>query len=290
MRRTLFAFLAIALLFPLDARAWGPDGHRIVCRIAFLLLDDEEKQEVKRLTELYRRPDGKETRFFTDGCLFPDEARAKAREGVDGWEHFNRFNNQHFLNLPRTSSKVTDEDCASDCVLTGISTQANALMNASTDQARAEALFFLGHFIGDVHQPLHVSFADDKGGNDVKPIRGNLYRSGSLHSVWDSGILTVAIGNRGWRNFGESLVPGISDDERTEWIANAPMDWAQESYLITTRKDVDYCEPEPGRCRRETGGRTLRRAYQDLQDDVVKMRLQQAGARLAAEIRKALAH
>jgi len=289
MRRSLIALIAIAL-FPLNAFAWGPDGHRIVCRIAFLLLDADEKQEVIRLTAAYERPDGKSTRFFTDGCVFPDEARAKARDGVDGWEHFNKFNNQHFVNLPRTSDAVTEDDCNNDCVLTGIATQSVALKNGANDQARAEALFFLGHFAGDVHQPLHVSFADDKGGNDIKPIKGGVYKSGSLHSVWDSGILAVAIRNRGWRLFGESLIDDITDAQKTEWLSKAPIDWANESLAITTRKDVDYCEPSATECRKEPGGRTLKRAYQTKHDDDVTMRLRAGGVRLANEIKKALAN
>ena len=288
MRRVVIALVAIAL-FPLNAFAWGPDGHRIVCRIAFLLLDDAEKQEVIRLTDAYERPDGKKTKFFTDGCVFPDEARAKARDGVDGWEHFNQFNNQHFVNLARTSEEVSDSDCNNDCVLTGIASQAAALKNGANDQARAEALFFLGHFTGDVHQPLHVSFADDKGGNDIKPIKGGVYKSGSLHSVWDSGILVVEIGDRGWRSFGESLIDDITDAQKSEWTSKVPLDWANESLAITTKKDVDYCEPSPTECRKEPGSRTLKKAYQKKQDDRVNARLRMAGVRLADEIKKALA-
>ncbi|HUP62144.1 MAG TPA: S1/P1 nuclease [Thermoanaerobaculia bacterium] len=284
--RILATLVVLVSLFPVNAFAWGPDGHRIVCRIAFLLLDDSEKQEVIRLTDAYERPDGKPTKFFTDGCIFPDEARAKASK--PGWEHFKRFNNQHFVNLPRTSDTLTEDDCNNDCVLTGIATQSAALKSGADDQARAEALFFLGHFVGDVHQPLHVSFADDKGGNAIKPIRGGVYRSGSLHSVWDSGILVVAIGNRGWRIFGESLIDDITDAQKTEWLSNAPIDWANESLAITTRKDVDYCEPSADKCRKEPGPRTLRRSYQNKHDDRVEMRLRAGGVRLANEIRKAL--
>ena len=289
MRRLLIAALIVLGLFPVDALAWGGDGHRIVCRLAFLLLNDTEKQEVIRLTTAFQRPDGRPTEFFTDGCTFPDEARAKVVSGTPGWEQYARFNNQHFVNLPRTSDEVSDADCRNDCVLTGIASQADALKNGANDQARAEALFFLGHFIGDIHQPLHVSFADDKGGNDIKPISGGVYTSGSLHSVWDSGIIIVAMGNEGWRVYGESLLEDLTDEDRAEWILKTPEDWANESFRITRRKNVLYCDHEPHECAAMPGGRTLRRRYQTKQDNVVEMRLLQAGVRLANEISKAFA-
>lgn len=288
MRRFAIALIAVAL-FPLNAFAWGPDGHRIVCRIAFLMLDDAEKQEVIRLTAAFQRPDGKPTKFFTDGCLFPDEARANGRKGMEGWTKYSRFDNQHFINLERTTDVVNEAECDNDCVLTGIASQAAALKNGADDQARAEALLFLGHFVGDIHQPLHVSFEDDRGGNNIEPIKGGVYKSGSLHAVWDSGILAVAIGGQGWLPFGEKLKDDITDAQRELWIAQPPLEWAQESYTISTSNSVDYCIPSPSECSEQPGGRTLTRAYQNLHRDDVETRLKTAGARLANEIKKALA-
>jgi hypothetical protein len=75
------------------------------------------------------------------------------------------FDQWHFLNLLRTSGAPEEDDCpaAKGCVLTGIARHTTDLRNAATDQERAEALFFLGHWLGDIHQPLHISFSDDQG-------------------------------------------------------------------------------------------------------------------------------
>ena len=126
-----------------------------------------------------------------------DEARSKARDNVPGWDRFDPFENWHFLNVPRTTRSVEQSHCHDNCVLTGIAHHAEALTTASTDRDRAEALFFLGHWIGDVHQPLHISYVDDRGGNDIKPINGGFYASSNLHAVWDSGIIAKAIGSDG---------------------------------------------------------------------------------------------
>jgi hypothetical protein len=52
--------------------------------------------------------------------------------------------------------------------------------------SRPEALKFLIHFIGDLHQPLHVGGKSDRGGNDFKVLFLSQERPSNLHSVWDS--------------------------------------------------------------------------------------------------------
>jgi hypothetical protein len=159
--------------------------------------------------------------------------------------------------------------------------------SAGNDVNRAEAVFFLGHWLGDVHQPLHVSFADDSGGNDV-PVVSDFYPDDNLHSVWDTGIIRAAMGNIGWRAYAHDLQDRISSAQRTEWLASEPLDWAQESYEITLRADVDYCERTNSRCRGEEHDRELTADYQALHEEVVERRLQQAGVRLAEELRRLL--
>jgi hypothetical protein len=260
----------------------------MVCRIAYLLLDDAQQTEVRRLTAAYRRPDGGEIRYFTDGCIFPDEARAKARDGISGWTRFDEFNDWHFLNLPRDSHEVSIDDCGGNCVLHAIDFHAAALKNAATDQDKAEALFFLGHWVGDVHQPLHVSFADDLGGNSIKPIKGGFYQSGSLHSVWDSGIIFNGTGMRGWRIYADQLKDAITPVAESHWLTADSVEWARESFVVTTSPDVTYCRWNGDSCDSNGSSRTLTSTYQTQFQDEVEMRLQQAGVRLADLIRKNL--
>ncbi len=292
MKKSLILCLVLLGGATNSAYAWGPDGHRMVCRIAFLLLDDADRAEVVRLTESYVRPDGARVNFFTDGCIFPDEARDKARRNIAGWNKFDPFDQWHFLNLPRTSVAPAEDDCPAvqGCVLAGIAKHTNDLRTAATDPERAEALFFLGHWLGDIHQPLHVSFSDDQGGNLVKPIAGGFYSSGSLHSVWDSGILTHAIGDDGWRPHADELKDAITPAARAFWLASAtPLEWARESYVLTTTPATDYCAwTDDGKCASEAHTRTLGQKYQDTFADDAEMRIQQAGVRLAELLRNNL--
>jgi hypothetical protein len=291
--RLLAIVTGLALSLAPEASAWGPDGHRIVCRIAFQLLDAPRQAEIRRLSGLYRNPDGEGFESFSEGCLFPDEARSKARDNLPGWDRFDPFENWHFLNVPRTTGSIAESDCHGNCVLTGIANHTEALSNGADDQARAEALFFLGHWVGDIHQPLHISFSDDLGGNNIKPINGGFFSSGSLHSVWDSGIIAKAVGTDGWRIYADRLARAISPPEKETWIGGQPISWAQESYNLITRPKAQYCTwrdiNHQSTCVGIAQVRTLAQPYQTEFEDDVELRLQQAGTRLADLLRQHLA-
>lgn len=276
-----------------NAFAWGPDGHRIVCQIAFRLLDAPRQQEIIRLTAKYRRPNnGTGFSFFSEGCVFPDEARQKARDNVPGWDKFDAFDAWHFLNVPRTTHLLAESDCNNNCVLTGVARHADLLRTSKTDEDRAEALFFLGHWVGDVHQPLHVSYSDDRGGNSIGPIHGGFYESTHMHGVWDSGIIANLVGPNGWRLFADRAAREITPAQNDSWIAGSPLVWAQESYNLITRQAAQYCSwrlvSGMQTCTRIPQERTLAQPYQNEFRDDVAERLQQAGARLADLLRRHL--
>jgi hypothetical protein len=157
-----------------SAWAWGDLGHKIVCQIAFQELNAKARAEVVRLIALDSTFDS-----FTDACTWPDHPRKRAEE--------------HFINVPRTLHTIATAQClaVSKCLFTAIVTDLEVLGTSSDDQANLESLKFLGHWVGDIHQPLHVSFADDRGGNFIR-------ESGpcvnSLHTVWDTCIIEKKLG------------------------------------------------------------------------------------------------
>jgi len=132
----LFVFSANRVL------AWGDTAHRIICEIAFNELNSQARVEVKRLIRL-------DPVFFTfsGSCIWPDHPRKRSRE--------------HFVNLPRSATQLENDPCplAEKCVVTAIEADLKIVADAgATDASKLDALKFLGHWIGDVHQPMHVSF------------------------------------------------------------------------------------------------------------------------------------
>jgi len=308
MRKTLAVFFLLAVSAS-NVFAWGREGHRIVCRIAFVSLSPEDQKEVERLTKAYKTPPKTDLKIdgYPDACIFPDEARSKAvdakkkGETDSPWLHFEPFNDWHFLNVERSVKEIPASACADNCVVFAIAKHFHDLQTATTDQDRAEALIFLGHWVGDIHQPLHVSFKDDQGGNLIQPVTGGFFSvpqiperpdaTLNLHSVWDSGIIRKDLSGGEVLAFGDKLHATITNAQRTAWLTSKPLQWAQESYDITTLPNVQYCRKkscDSGCEALSSNGRVLTKTYQDELADDVELRLEQAGTRLASLIHDAL--
>jgi hypothetical protein len=120
-----------------------------------------------------------------------------------------------------------------------------ALATDEDDQLRA--LKGLGHWVGDVHQPMHVSFQDDRGANKVDV---DAPCSSNLHAVWETCIIQKTIGSDG-RKMALELRGVISAEDRAKWIP-ASVDtvsvigWADESFQIAVKPEVSYCVKKEG--------------------------------------------
>jgi len=154
------------------AFAWGADGHRLVAEEAEAHLSAASRAEVDRLLKL---EPGATLRSIS---TWPDEVRSP---GTASW---------HYVNFPRDGNctYVASRDCSNGaCVVGAIEAQAAILSSNAPDAERLTALKYVVHFVGDVHQPLHAGYADDKGGNTYQVQFGG--RGTNLHSVWDSGLI-----------------------------------------------------------------------------------------------------
>jgi hypothetical protein len=287
----VFALIAI-LVAPREAHSWNRDGHRIVCRIAWQLLDAPRRAEIDRLTSTYRDPDGQPVVNYWDGCSYADDVRAKAGSSP-AWRRFAVFETWHYANVSRATTRLPTPPCQGPCVITAVSAHSDSLQRAGTDPSRTEALFFLSHWVGDLHQPLHLGFADDRGGNDVRPIDGGYYPVSNMHALWDSGLLGKLLAQSSWQDFADQLARDVTPAQRATWIQRTAADWAQESYNIVTSPKVQYCEWQvvggASTCNARPGGRHLSESYQIEFADDVSQRLQQAGVRLAELLRTNLA-
>jgi len=121
---------------------------------------------------------------FAESCLWPDDVKYSNHKGT--YE-------QHFINVPDEALTVDlVRDCAAlNCIATGIQralTYLSRPAGSSREKARrAAALRFLGHFIGDLHQPLHIGNASDWGGNKITVLWQG--KETNLHALWDYGML-----------------------------------------------------------------------------------------------------
>ncbi|XP_050212335.1 endonuclease 1 [Mercurialis annua] len=183
-RFTLLLFFSLAIILAPGALGWSKEGHIITCRIAQNLLGAEAAHAVEQLLPHNLNGD------LSALCTWPDQIRH--------WYKYRWTSTLHYIDTPDKACTFDySRDCESDrCVSGAIQNFTSQLLHykeGSTDRRYnlTEALLFLSHFMGDIHQPLHVGFTSDEGGNtiDLRWFR----RKSNLHHVWDSDIITTAL-------------------------------------------------------------------------------------------------
>ena len=267
------------LLYSPAALAWGGLGHEAICELAFLELDDTARQRVIALI----RQDPEFTTFRAS-CNWADRPRQRASE--------------HFVNLPRDATGLDGDECplADECVVSAIEHDLAVLASPNaTDEEKLAALKFLGHWVGDIHQPLHAAARDDRGGNHVRT-RGSSCES--LHTLWDSCIVEERLGMHPLAIV-PALQAGLTDEQRAEWLAGDPVDWANESFAIAREPGLQYCIMVDGTCQYAAENRefeqgepervvVVNQAYLDRHAATVRVRIAMAGVRLAGLLSRAL--
>jgi hypothetical protein len=291
MKRATFivsvGLLALALQ-PARALAWGNEGHRIVCQIAFERLTPKAKALVTAIfadrpsvndpfagcTSCGDHKDDGRFMTFQEGCTWPDASRR------DTFKDTYEF---HFINVPRGATTLDlVRDCAAlDCVLVGIQRNARYIATAPSSSAREKerrvlALRFLSHFVGDLHQPLHLGFIEDAGGNliTVQWDTGPATVPKKLHEVWDTAVMQRA--GIATDADGTVLNNQITAAELAAWETFDITSWAQESFAFALSHAYRQPNGNP-----VIAGSVLGDDYFNAARPVVIERLKQAGVRLA---------
>jgi hypothetical protein len=265
--KPLAASLLVLLATISHALAWGYDGHRIIADIAEQYLEPAAARHVRELLALENET------TLAEVANWADRIRGQRRETAP-W---------HFVDIPIHPAPGTPaaydqaRDCPGDnCVVAKIDQFTAELRDHRlAPRQRLEALKFVVHFIGDLHQPLHASDNGDRGGNAIRVRLDG--RDTNLHAVWDSGILDPAVGGDD-RGYALRLAQSISPAELKLWQGGSAVDWANESHAIAVR--VIYGSL--------SHAGSLPASYENAALPVVNRQLERAGVRLAAVLNGAL--
>ncbi|MCS4307370.1 hypothetical protein M2404_001697 [Rheinheimera pacifica] len=250
---------ALLLIISLPGQAFSKTGHLLICDMAYQLASEDTRLQIDSLL--------KHTPYsgFGPACSWADDIRLQPE--------FAWSSSHHYVNMRRGETAVNMAHCPEQgCILSAINDMQQRLVQNNTDW---QALLFLAHHIGDLHQPLHVSFEDDLGGN-----RTAVYFYGlpnNLHGVWDFALLKQA-GYETDYTKAAKLFNRLNAEQRLSWQQGDVLSWANESASLTL--DI-YLHYRPGML--------LDDSYMQRYLDTLEQRLLQAAVRLALWLDQSLA-
>jgi len=228
---------------------WGATGHRVVGEIAEQYLSSKTERALKKLL------DGQSLAFVS---TFADDIKSDKR--------YNKFYTWHFINIPLDANYEASEKHPDGDLVSGINYCISVIKNPESTKAdKAFYLKLLVHFVGDLHQPMHIGLAEDKGGNDFK--LQWFYRDSNLHRVWDSDMIE---NNKMSYTELANNANVLTKKEVKAIQEGSVIDWVNEVHQITRHI---YSEVE------ENDNLRYRYAYDNF--GTVRTQLQKAGIRLA---------
>ena len=246
------AILAVFLL-PVLAFSWGKTGHRVVGQIAENNLSPKAAAAVRDLLG----PDS-----LAEIANWADEIRSDPSwKRADPW---------HYVNIPDGETyEAMSKNPAGDIIVAMKRFEATLRNPAAPKEERIQALKFLVHMIGDIHQPLHAGKRDDLGGNRVSVHWFRSVEATNLHTVWDDLIIEQEkLSFTEWTRFLDHPTAA----ELKEWQGSNYTAWMEESYKLRDRC-YDFKPELP---------LSYDYVYKSL--PIVKQRLLQAGVRLAGTL------
>lgn len=270
--KKIIALLLLTTFIPIQLFAWGPKGHAIIADIAASRLTPTAKQNLQLLL-------GADS--LASIASWADTVRKERDESYD-W---------HFVDIPKDAAGFSEErDCFRpqdkhkdaltdhhNCVVDRIEMFQKILGDEKASRAdRLEALKWLVHFVGDLHQPLHA-IDEARGGNDIKLAVFGSPKCGdydcNLHWAWD----TLLLEHTGYseEEYVGRLNTVIAQKQMENQAGGTPVDWANESHLQATH----IIEAKPA---------AIDEAYYQANIDLVNQKLALAGLRLAAVLNSTL--
>ncbi|MFI5317524.1 MAG: S1/P1 nuclease [Myxococcota bacterium] len=261
LSRTALCVFAAALL-PLPAIAWGNVGHELVAEIAARHLEAGARREVRALLG----------ESMAAAATWADAVRNQ-RPDTRPW---------HYVNIPLDAATYdAARDCPEGaCAIAAIERELAILRDRRRAKAaRAEALRFVIHLVGDLHQPLHCAERNHDGGGNGVTVRW-FGSDATLHHVWDADIIDqprlsraqiAARLSREIRAGGSALAADAGEGGLAAWAEQAHALAASNAYRIPA-------------------SRRLAKAYFERNAPVVDRQLIRAGLRLANVLNAALTH
>ncbi len=267
------ALRVLVLLLPATTHAFGAQGHRVTGEVAARLLPAAILDEVEGLT-------GSRDLAALANVADTDRAALAGRYPASSrWHYDDRL-------VCHPDLPFADYCPAGNCASAAIGRFSGILADRARPVAeRRDALLFLVHIVGDIHQPLHAADNNDRGGNAVRVVWPGVHPQ-SLHAAWDVEFVRLALDGRtpaeaaaGWL---ERYRPDLA-----AWQQGSVDSWMAESYARAV--DSAYRPLPEWQCDVAAAGVvSLSPAYVSRATDLAPRLLTEAGARIARVLIDAL--
>jgi hypothetical protein len=219
--------LCFFFLLPFVSLAWGVLGHRIVGEIADQYLTSKARAEIRKIL-------GNESIAMS----------ANWADFIKSDSTFNYLNSWHYINLDSGMTRNEILSYLKTDTVTDVYTRINFLVselkkkNLSIDKKRMY-LRLLIHFVGDVHQPMHIGRRQDLGGNRV---RVNWFNTPTnLHAVWDESLVNFQ--QLSYTEYTKAI-NFTTLKQRQAWQKQPLSEWIIESYEIAQKLYSEITRPD----------------------------------------------
>ncbi|HET7898953.1 MAG TPA: S1/P1 nuclease [Flavisolibacter sp.] len=211
-RLLLCSFLFVV---PFYSFAWGVLGHRIVGEIASYYLTPKAKAEIQKILG---------TESIAISANWADFIKSDST--------YNYLSSWHYINLEKGLSKEQVLSYLKADTATDVYTKLNFLVkelkkkNISPDKKQMY-LKLIVHFVGDIHQPMHVGRKEDLGGNRVKLTWFN--NPTNLHAIWDEALINFQ--QLSYTEY-TAAINHTTAAQVKQWQAAPVSEWIAESYAL----------------------------------------------------------
>ncbi|MBC8282711.1 MAG: S1/P1 nuclease [Nitrospinae bacterium] len=257
--RLVYRFCLVITLLAINfgvAHGWGPQGHRVIGYVAEFNLVPQTKKIIAEEFNI---------KNLADVANWADKVRKKSKHEKP-W---------HYTNIKENEwTYVVLRDCPDkNCVTEKIKEFSRALERKETPLAkRKDALKYLVHFVGDIHEPLHLGNRKDRGGGKIR--LDYLGRNVTLHYLWDGGLIDWE--KESLLKYATHLNDKLVGSEKSKWLDAHVDDWANESRSLALK----YAYP--------LGSDGLSKVYIMRGRKILDQRMVQAGLRLAELLNRIL--
>lgn len=261
------------------ASAWGSLGHTTVTFIAQNFVSDKTAKFAQSVLN------DTSSEYLANVATWADSYRYTPEGGFSSVYHYI----DAFDAPPRQCNVIYERDCPEEgCIVSAIANYSVRAVQPSVGiEEQQKALKWVAHFIGDLHQPLHLENLA-VGGNQINVTFDGVKTN--LHSIWDTAIPQQAEGNfsianaRRWANeLSADIKHGVYKKDSKTWLkgldVKKPIDttmlWANEgnnyicTHVVPNGPDVLF-------------NKELNGTYYEKAIPVVTKQIAKAGYRLAA--------